>query len=549
MNSLPYSIFLLFLILFSFSHGCQVPDESNQQIKLLILSGRNNHDWSQTTPVLGKIFEEPGYYTLDVSNRPDTFNFEYLSNYDAIVSNWNSWPENDLRWPEAMEEGLLKFVREGGGLVFFHASTSVFYEWPDFQNISTGAWEKQTSHGERCPVRVTIENQDHPITKGLSEFYIFDELWIDAGQNEVFQVLGSASNQPAIFVANYGNGRIFHTILGHDARAIRNIGFQTLLMRGTEWAATGEVHSPIPKALQLDDRTGEKTYSWLENDSTFSLLENDEIVWQFNYNTIHGKPFFHPVYLDRNRITCLSPDDHLWHLGQWFSWKFINGVNYWEYIGRSHRSEGITEILSANFKRFPDYSAEIILYISYHPVDGETILKEDRIIRISPPRDDMIWMDYDMTFEPMADQVNLDRTPIEGEPDGQSWGGYAGLSIRFNQDFMESGWNSMDGEDIDASGSSGDWLYMGFQGFDGSRVGTAMFISDITKRQGAAWYLIDEEDLPFYYFSPAYLYFEPLILKKGESIRLKYRVMHIAGPVTSEMLTLEYKNYLASENH
>jgi type 1 glutamine amidotransferase len=42
-------------------------------------------------------------------------------------------------------------------------------------------------------------------------------------------------------VADYGKGRIFHTILGHDVKAMENEGFQTLLLRATEWAATGKV--------------------------------------------------------------------------------------------------------------------------------------------------------------------------------------------------------------------------------------------------------------------------------------------------------------------
>jgi type 1 glutamine amidotransferase len=47
--------------------------------------------------------------------------------------------------------------------------------------------------------------------------------------------------QPAIMVAGYGKGRIFHTILGHDLKAMESEGFQMLMLRGTEWAATGKV--------------------------------------------------------------------------------------------------------------------------------------------------------------------------------------------------------------------------------------------------------------------------------------------------------------------
>ncbi len=256
MKKISFTILFFLAILF-----CQSQDRFPEPIRLLILSGSNNHDWRQTTPFLESIYQRSNRFEVEITNQPDTLVYRELKKFDAIVSNWNSWPENDLRWPEKTENGLLKYLEEGGGMVFFHSSTSAFYTWPEFGKISTGAWVEDTWHGRRSPVKVKIENQEHPVTKGFSNFYIFDELWINAKQNDRFQVLGSAineealnkgfENQPAIFVSDYGKGRIFHTILGHDdTKAMRNIGFQTLLLRGTEWAATSIVSLPIPEELQ-----------------------------------------------------------------------------------------------------------------------------------------------------------------------------------------------------------------------------------------------------------------------------------------------------------
>ena len=555
----PNLRYLLLFLVAGCLFGCQNPDNSDQRIRLLILSGRNNHDWEQTTLVLTKIFEEDMRFSVDLTFSPDTLSFDYLRRYDVIVSNWNSWPENDLRWPKALEEGLIRYVKEGGGLVFFHASTSVFYQWPEFQNISTAVWVEQTHHGEKSPVRVSIDNQVHPITKGLSDFHIFDELWIDAGHNESFQVLGSATNkeatgedckkQPAIFVSNYGEGRVFHTILGHDARTLRNSGFRILIRRATEWAATGDVNASIPQEMLRADSNNEATYAWITNDSTYGLAQNNEIVWQFNFNTQYGKPFFHPIYVNRNRITCQSPDDHLWHLGQWFSWKYINGVNYWEYLGDSYSSEGITDITKIDIKKHSDFSADIILEIDYHPHNERVVLKEKRTIHVSPPTEDRISMDYAMIFKSAGAYVVLDRTPIVGEPEGKSWGGYAGLSLRFNQDFMEANWTTMQGNNEDVNGTAGDWLYMDFKGLYGTRIGSAIFISDTSRREGEAWYLIDQPQQPFYYFSPAYLYLKPLTLHQEEELHLYYRVLHVTGDMTQEMLESEYQQYISKETN
>jgi type 1 glutamine amidotransferase len=61
---------------------------------------------------------------------------------------------------------------------------------------------------------------------------------------------GSETNEPMIWVIPYGKGRVFTTVLGHtmndETVAVRCVGFQTVLARGAEWAATGKVTIPIP---------------------------------------------------------------------------------------------------------------------------------------------------------------------------------------------------------------------------------------------------------------------------------------------------------------
>ena len=58
-------------------------------------------------------------------------------------------------------------------------------------------------------------------------------------------------NEPMDWVVWYGKGRVYTTMQGHLWRggsdiAYRCAGFQTLLLRGAEWAATGQVTFPIP---------------------------------------------------------------------------------------------------------------------------------------------------------------------------------------------------------------------------------------------------------------------------------------------------------------
>ena len=58
-----------------------------------------------------------------------------------------------------------------------------------------------------------------------------------------------------VMTIDYDKGRVFHTTLGHADYSLECVAMITLLQRGTEWAATGEVTIPVP----ADFPTGKKT--------------------------------------------------------------------------------------------------------------------------------------------------------------------------------------------------------------------------------------------------------------------------------------------------
>ena len=45
----------------------------------------------------------------------------------------------------------------------------------------------------------------------------------------------------------YGQGRIFHTTLGHGPEQLRSVAFIATFQRGAEWAATGKVTQAVPR--------------------------------------------------------------------------------------------------------------------------------------------------------------------------------------------------------------------------------------------------------------------------------------------------------------
>ena len=224
--------------------------EPQPAIRVLILSGQNNHDWKKTTPVLAKILTGSGRFTVEVTEHPEQCTAETFARCDLVLSNWNALgPKKE--WPEATRRALLDFVRGGGAFVVVHAGGTMFIDWTDFQKLIGATWGPGTGHGSKHLFEVKIVDPDHPITKGLPAFHITDELWHRMAAQPEKKVLatafsakekgGSGQDEPMVMVTEFGKGHCFNLVLGHDVSAMENAGFRLLLLRGAEWAATGRV--------------------------------------------------------------------------------------------------------------------------------------------------------------------------------------------------------------------------------------------------------------------------------------------------------------------
>jgi hypothetical protein len=58
-----------------------------------------------------------------------------------------------------------------------------------------------------------------------------------------------------------------------------------------------------------------------------------------------------------------------------------------------------------------------------------------------------------------------------------------------------------------------------------------------------SWYVINDPEIPFYYFSPAIIFDRKMILKKKEVLHLKYRVWILPGAVRKSDLQAKFDQY------
>jgi type 1 glutamine amidotransferase len=227
------------------------------QIRVLLLTGANNHNWQETTASLKKVYATNPKFFVTVNESPWDMTPDSLTSCDVVFFNWNTFGKDKREWSQAMKDAFIPWVKKGGNVVIFHAGGSIFYNWPEFMSLIGGTWEKGTFHPAQQEYTVKINNPDHPITKGMKDFVTFDEPWQKlSNRNPDRKVLatttipkektgkvGGGTGEPEVMAmtTELEKGRCFNLVLGHSGKSIENEGCTALILRGTEWAATGRV--------------------------------------------------------------------------------------------------------------------------------------------------------------------------------------------------------------------------------------------------------------------------------------------------------------------
>jgi type 1 glutamine amidotransferase len=250
------------------------------KLSAVVIDGVNNHDWAAGTAAIRTILEGTGRFTVDVSTYPQLPDFR---RYDVVIDNFNGGDgPTGTRWPAEAERALEAYVRNGGGLVVFHAANNAFLNWPEYNQMIGLGWRvpsfgpgiaigpggaiqripqgqgRPPGHGPRHDFELFVLDRQHPITQGLPAHWLHPSEQLTHGQHgpaEGLTILTyafseiSQQGEPMDWVRQFGKGRVYTTMLGHTWKDELNpnlddVNFQALLARGCEWAATGAVTLP-----------------------------------------------------------------------------------------------------------------------------------------------------------------------------------------------------------------------------------------------------------------------------------------------------------------
>ncbi|MEZ5964966.1 MAG: ThuA domain-containing protein [Planctomycetota bacterium] len=205
-----------------------------------------------------RCFVEAAGLTLRVDCTQDcaALKGDSLRGYQVVVF----YTTGELPIDDADKEGLLEFVREGGGFVGIHCATDTFYKFPAYGAMIGGYFDGHPWHKE---VRLAVEDRTHPTTFHLGEsLVVTDEIYqFRAWSRDRVHVLlrltddgtdlslgKRADRDNALsWCRDYGKGRVFYTALGHRPEVWRDARFLTHLLAGVRWTIDrGSVLSAAP---------------------------------------------------------------------------------------------------------------------------------------------------------------------------------------------------------------------------------------------------------------------------------------------------------------
>jgi hypothetical protein len=150
-----------------------VPIAPGSLKRLLIVSGESSyeHDWTGVNNLLRRQLLESGRFDVRVIEDFSSASADTLKPYDVVLINylgrWNYTDKEEKRWGPVAEKALFDYVRNGGGVVIYHASFNMGSpSWPEFEHLAGGTM--RPFHGSRRSppngFMVHVVDQTHPVT-------------------------------------------------------------------------------------------------------------------------------------------------------------------------------------------------------------------------------------------------------------------------------------------------------------------------------------------------------------------------------------------------
>jgi type 1 glutamine amidotransferase len=218
-------------------------------IRILVITGGHDYKVDQFNQMLASLGENISYQVSELPGAYDMFLPENRGKYDVLVF-YHMWQTIT----EEQAKVFAECIKEGKPVVALHHSICAYDDWPEYFKIIGGKYFHKPTviNGKTYAVcsyihdvhfRVKVVDPKNPVTKGLSDFEIFDETYkgyyIENGVTPLLTTDEPGSTPVIGWSKKYGNARIVTLQSGHDVATFENPNFRKLLKQSIEWVYKG----------------------------------------------------------------------------------------------------------------------------------------------------------------------------------------------------------------------------------------------------------------------------------------------------------------------
>lgn len=214
-------------------------------IRVLVVTG--GHDYNQSS--FAELFESmSAYLSYKVVPFPQAFSMftaQKRNEFDVVVF-YHMWQTIT----EEQKSDMIDCFRQGKPLVALHHSICAFDKWDEYMHLIGGRYFQDSSivAGKVFPpstykhdvrVQVTVSDTTNPVTRGVFDFELFDEVYggfyVEPGMKSLLAT-GHPESSPIIgWSHQYGKSRIVTIQPGHDTPAYKSPVYRKLILQAIEW--------------------------------------------------------------------------------------------------------------------------------------------------------------------------------------------------------------------------------------------------------------------------------------------------------------------------
>lgn len=218
-------------------------EEAKAPVKCLWV-GMAAHKDVTMEEALKNIKEQYPGVAITVTEDINDLKLDNLKNYDVLAL-YQIKAEGGNP-PDEVKQGIIDFLKGGGGLFVSHFAVANVQEWRDSIDIFGAMWVSgKSTHDPYHQFRVDVADEGHPIIEGVKPFTTNDELYFNLLMRPDMHVILSADQErfghtvkePMLATHYFHNARCVYFALGHDIASTQPPEYRKVIVQSIEWAA------------------------------------------------------------------------------------------------------------------------------------------------------------------------------------------------------------------------------------------------------------------------------------------------------------------------